>query len=373
MLGEKRQLQGILIAALFFLAMLGSFVPDPFRVLSNTEDGPSLGKTKIATISDYLRVNTRYVALAPLLRGIIGYKLGSSLSPKVYIGRNDHLYYADEQAAAQSAGAIYRRLEVLHFVEMAAVLQRTLSRRDVKLVVAIPPNAQSIAVEDLPWSSNKQWPLEYDLALTELHKRGAKVVDLKAALLALNDGNAVYRKTDTHWNTLGSVLSFNLVVADAEHPEWRVDTDAVVGPVSPARGGDLARFMGMQNYWSDSAPSFILPPDTDWEKVNILRTLPYGGWAYSYAYERRRSLAKARVLMLGNSFTKDYWLPLFQHAKIDRIGWMHHGQCTFDFNALEQFEPTLVILAVTERLLPCSLSAWPSGLERPEATSATPD
>ena len=238
------------------------------RILSGfypiRKHGPSLGKTKNATISDYLRVNTRYVALAPLLRGIIGYKLGSSLSPKVYIGRNDHLYYADEQAAAQSAGAIYRRLEVLHFVEMAAVLQRTLSRRDVKLVVAIPPNAQSIAVEDLPWSSNKQWPLEYDLALTELHKRGAKVVDLKAALLALNDGNAVYRKTDTHWNTLGSVLSFNLVVADAEHPEWRVDTDAVVGPVSPARGGDLARFMGMQNYWSD------------WRLLSFSRQTPTG-------------------------------------------------------------------------------------------------
>ena len=80
-------------------------------------------------------------------------------------------------------------------------------------------------------------------------------------------------------------------------------------------------------------------------------------------YERRGEGGE-RVLVLGDSFTQKFWLPLLQHSDAERIGWMHHSGCGFDFADVERFEPTLVILAPTERGMPCSLKAWPHGLQR---------
>ena len=68
--------------------------------------------------------------------------------------------------------------------------------------------------------------------------------------------------------------------------------------------------------------------------------------------------------MLGDFFTQKFWLPLFQRSDAERIGWMHLSKCGFDFADLERFEPTLVIIAPTERAMPCTLDEWPVGLPR---------
>jgi hypothetical protein len=370
MLAQRRRFQGIVAVIILVLVMLGGFAPDPFVTPSS---GSQPEPTKTGTLGqfagffnrtlDYFFSNMNYAASAPLLQGILEYELGSSSSPKVYFGRNNRLFYAAESAAAQSAGAIYRRPETLHFVDVATVLRRELERRGTKLVVIIPPNAQSIAIDDLPPWSKAHPPLEYDLAMGELRKRGIATIDLKTALLAMKGGDILYRLTDTHWTMRGAVLAFNLVVSSARHPELEVDPEAVLGPVTPIPGGDLARFMGIQRYLSDTDAPMMLAPEGRWERLHILRSPPFQGTFDTYAYGREGAEGRERVLVLGDSFTQ-YWLPLFQRSDAERIGWMHHGGCGFDFADVERFEPTLVILAPTERTMPCGLAAWPPDLPR---------
>jgi alginate O-acetyltransferase complex protein AlgJ len=371
MLSQRRRFQGIVAVAILVLVMLGGLVPDPFVTLL---PGSQPKQAQIGTlgqltgffdgIGDYFDSNMNYAASVPLLRGIVEYELGASSSPKVYIGRNNHLFYAAESAAAQSAGAIYRRSETLHFVDMATILRRELERRGAKLVVTIPPNAQSIAIDDLPSWSKARPPFEYDLAMGELRKRGIASVDLKTPFLAMEDRDAIYRLTDTHWRMRGAVLAFNLVVPGAGHPEWTVNPEAVLGPVTPIPGGDLARFMGIQRYLTDADAQMLPALEGGWEKLDILRPSPFAGVFDSYAYGRKGAKGGERVLVLGDSFTYYFWLPLFQRSDAERIGWMHHGFCGFDFADVERFEPTLVILAPTERVMPCALAAWPPRLPR---------
>jgi hypothetical protein len=82
----------------------------------------------------------------------------------------------------------------------------------------------------------------------------------------------------------------------------------------------------------------------------------------AYAYRRKEAVAGENVLVIGDSFTRDFWLPLLERSDAKRIGWMHHGLCTFDFVDVERFRPSLVILTPTERYIPCPPGAWPAGL-----------
>jgi alginate O-acetyltransferase complex protein AlgJ len=371
MLALKRRFQGIITAAVLVLAMLGGLVPDPFATPSPNAQPKAtrtdaLGRFEdfFMAVRDLFRTRMNYAASAPLLRGIIEYELGASSSPKVYIGRNNHLFYNGESTPAQSAGDIYRQPETLHFVDMAAILRRELELRGAGLIVASPPNAQSIAIDDLPSWSRPHPPFEYDLAISELRKRGVATIDLKTALLALGDGDALYLRTDTHWSNRGAVQGFNLVVSGGGRPQWMVDPDAVLGRRMPIPAGDLARFMGIQRYLTDTDAPMLPASESGWEKLDILRSPPFGNVFDAYAYGREGAESGERVLLLGDSFTWQFWLPLFKRSDVARIGWMHHAMCGFDFSDVERFNPTLVILAPTERLIPCPLANWPPGLPR---------
>lgn len=357
MLAARLKYQGLFIAGLFLLLMLGSFAPDP---LASGQVGSSKPRI-LKSAYEYFRFKSRYVALAPFIRGSVGYSLSSSLSSRVYIGRNRHLYYEVDHAIAQSAGDIYRPTEVGRFADMATIIKRELHGAGANFVVAFAPNAQSVAIEDLPARPGSK-ALEYDLALTQLGSRGVKTSDVKSALLMRKDGNALYARTDTHWNNLGALLAFNRVMSDAGYPQWVVP-ESRLGPMVEVPGGDLARFMGIQNLLSEVVPSFPNSSGELWKKVAILQSSDFGKFG-QYTYQREE-MEGARVLVLGDSFTQHFWLPFLQAAQgIERIGWLHHSMCQFDFEDVLRFRPSLVILIPTERFMPCALNRWPSGLPR---------
>jgi alginate O-acetyltransferase complex protein AlgJ len=358
----RGRFQGAIAAAFLVLLMLGSFMPDPFVGGPSSVGNKPSKLFSISYLRHYFDSNMRYAATAPMLRGLIEYSLASSSSQNVYVGRHGHLYYGGEDAAAQSAGAVYRPVEIGHFIEMVASLNRALADRNIKLVVAIPPNSQSIAARDLPWWSVQRGPLEYDLALAELQKRTITTIDLKTTLLATQEGGDLYRYNDTHWKTLGALLAYNAVVGGVGHGEWQLEPKAVLGNTGPAPEGDLAHFMGIQRFLGDNEPSLLSPPWETWNTINLLKSPPYQPLFEPYSYERNDTSGAERVLILGDSFTRGFWLPFFLRTTVETIGWMHHSKCGFDFKDIERFAPTIVILAPTEREMPCDPTQWPLGL-----------
>jgi hypothetical protein len=371
MLALTRRFQGIAVAAIFVLLMLGGFVPDPFvtsnrqQTLKASEGGifHTLAR-RYKEVHTYFKTNMNYAALAPLLHSSIRYGLYTSSNPNVYIGLRRHLFYTGDHAATQSAGQTYRPIEVDYFVKVAASLHRALERLGANLVVTFPPNAQSIAIDDLPSWSKSHPPFEYDLAVNQLRKHGIIAIDLKTPLLARNDRSTLYRTTDTHWTGRGALAAFNLTVSGAGHPEWTVDPAIALGPPRIGPGGDLARFLGIQRYLTDAQTPLLPAPEGLWEKIDIFRSSPFGGVFKNYVYRRKGAASGENVLVIGDSFTYRFWLPLLKRSNAKRIGWMHHRLCSFDFTDVERFRPTLVILAPTERYIPCSPGAWPAGLPR---------
>jgi alginate O-acetyltransferase complex protein AlgJ len=371
LLQTHRRYLGAIILALLVLVMFGSLVPDPL--------GPprpftwDRGKTAFIdranalsrAISNYVSGNFGYSRSMPYLRGFIGNEFNSPNHPNVYYGRNKRLYFNGDNAVGQSSGSVYRQAAVEHFAEVADAMRRTLAASGGELVVMVPPNSQSMPSKDLPAWWRISGPLEYDLAIRELHRRGVTTIDLKAAFAAMPDVDNLYLRTDSHWRRRASLLAYNMAMQAIGHAEWSLDPATTVGPLAPAPAGDLARLLAMSDLFSDSDYALNLPElASGWKPIDAFRSPPFQGKFVPYALERAPD--GVGIIVLGDSFTLDFWRPLLLRSGAARIGWMHFALCSFDFSDLERFRPNYVIVAPTERFMPCPPTNWPKGLSRDE-------
>lgn len=375
MLSRHRRYLGLMVAGLFGFLLVSNIIPDPlgrggWRAAIPADASLSRrAELWFRNLGTYMQDNFGFRATLPILRRQLREALASPDSRPFYAGRDGHLFWGREQTPQQSAGALVRRANVARFVTMVGEMQRVLAPKGTRIVVALPPNAQSVELEALPgWSDALNYPVtEYQLMLEGLAAEGVRTVDLRTLLRAAPRPR--YMLTDTHWNTRTSVLAFNAVMAAAGHPSWQVDPAQVVGPALPAPRGDLLRNMRV-------------PPDV--KEENFRLNLPEDGARFrtdpALVHHNEavafRSVARefrptgARVLIMGDSFTAVVWPRLFFNADVSVVGWMHAsarltGSCDFNFNDVKAFAPDLLIIARAERFFPCYGTDWPVGLPRP--------
>jgi alginate O-acetyltransferase complex protein AlgJ len=367
LLQTHRRYLGVIIMVLLVLVMFGSLVPDPMGAARPfTWAG---GKTAFIdranalsrAISNYVSGNFGYSRSMPYLRGFIGNVFDAPNHPNVYYGRNKRLYFNGDNAVGQSSGSVYRQAAVEHFAEVADAMRRALAASGGKLVVMIPPNSQSMPSKDLPAWWRISGSLEYDLAIRELRQRGITTIDLKATFAAMPDVDNLYLRTDTHWRWKAALLAYNMAMQAIGHAEWSLDPATTLGPLAPAPSGDLARMLAMSDSFSDSDYALNLPQLTSvWKPTDTFRSPPFQDAFFPYASERAPD--GVGILVLGDSFTMGFWRPLLERSGASRTGWMHFALCGFDFRDLERFKPDYVIIAPTERFMPCPPKNWPNGL-----------
>jgi hypothetical protein len=187
--------------------------------------------------------------------------------------------------------------------------------------------------------------------------------------MASPDRDLLYRHTDSHWRWNAALLAFNMTMSSIGHDEWSLDPATSLTPLSPVPAGDLARLLGLQDRLPDADYAVhIGPPAGTWAPINVFRALP--AYVLDLRYTLEQSSQGERLLVLGDSFTWEYWQPLLKHSGAARIGWMHFLGCTFDFTDVARFAPTYVIIAPTERNIACGLRNWPQGLPRDPATAS---
>jgi alginate O-acetyltransferase complex protein AlgJ len=102
------------------------------------------------------------------------------------------------------------------------------------------------------------------------------------------------------------------------------------------------------------------PPISTWKESGTIHSPPHLDLFQPYALENAPD--GAGIFVLGDSFTQSYWQPLLLTSGASHIGWMHFALCSFNFSDVARFRPTYVILAPTERLMPCPQNNWPHGL-----------
>ena len=101
----------------------------------------------------------------------------------VLIGRDGRMFFLGEETVRQSAGLLLRDQRVADATDMLVRMNDELQAREIRFLVAMPPNAATIYQDDLPlWAQNPGKPTEYDMLLANLAAKGVTAVDLRPAV-----------------------------------------------------------------------------------------------------------------------------------------------------------------------------------------------
>ena len=282
--------------------------------------------------------------------GRLRYSVNLPSDLRVIIGRDNWLFLNGDATIEQATGKLLRESEIAKFADRAAALRARLAAKDIRLLVAIPPNGPTINRARLPaWAAEAPAITEYDLMLRALGERGIAAVDLRPPLTAANATNPVYRRTDTHWNKLGALVAFNAVVAALGKPEWVIAPARVLRGFVPVAGGDLARLLAISGD--------VMDEDADID-LSSYGPRPFEVGAVPTQFENGGDLIETgregpTVVVVGDSFTRGYWQDYFA-LRAGRYVWMHHEQCGFMLSVAESYAPATVILAPTERQMFCT-------------------
>ena len=269
---------------------------------------------------------------------------------RVIIGRDNWLFLNGDATIEQATGKLLRASEIAKFADRAAALRTRLAARNIRLLVAIPPNGPTINRARLPaWAAETPSVTEYDLMLRALTERGVAAVDLRPPLAAANATNPVYRRTDTHWNKLGALVGYNVVVGALGKPDWVIEPARVLRGFVSIAGGDLARLLAISGDVTDE--------DADIDLTSY-RPRPFEVGMAATQFESGGDLIETgregpTVVVVGDSFTRGYWQDYFA-LRAGRYVWMHHEQCGFMLSVVESYAPDIVVLAPTERQMFCT-------------------
>ena len=140
-----------------------------------------------------------------------------------------------------------------------------------------------------------------------------------------------------------------MIEADG-HPDWRIDPATALGPPTLRKGGDAARVSGLQDQVTEMAESLALPArgadqpiSQDVMPDHVVVTGNSG----------------PTVMVIGDSFTHSYFtLMLSQH--MERVVWIHHRHCGFNWSIIDKYHPDEVWWLATERFLICDSGARPA-------------
>ena len=280
---------------------------------------------------------------------------------QVLVGRRGRMFYLGAEAVGQSAGLVRRDSRVAETVDFLVAMRDALKRRGIRFLVASPPNAATIYQDDLPrWARSNGRVTEYDLFVADLAARGIKVIDLRPILWTVRSNKApAFALYDTHWTPRAAIAGLNAIVEADGRPEWRIDADAALAPLSQRQGGDLARMIGVNDDVTEPIQELGLSPVS---KVKLTT----GAFP---VYVARGDKQGATIMVLGDSFTSDLFAPLLLvHA--GQVIWQHHNDCGFDWTLIDRFKPDEVWYMPTERYLLCDPDVRPKGFPNAQQTAA---
>jgi len=292
--------------------------------------------------------------------------LRSPAIPRIAFGENGWMYYTGDWAFEQSRGQIVRPARLSAFADLAADIERLVSARGGRLLVAIPPNQHTLGVENLPsWALDFEGPTEYDMLMLMLAERSIDAIDLRPILQAGKAIGPVYRPRDTHWSRLGALLAFNAIVRELGHEGWVIEPAEVYRGTTAEVGG-LAMMAGVPTIFMDTETEIVLEeltfPHFAIETLDDYLAQP--------TYTMTTSNRAEAIAVIGDSFTRESLRDYFA-LNASRLFWTHFRHCEFDWSLLEDNLPSTVLLMPTERYLGCDPQKRPKNLPSVESLRLT--
>lgn len=167
------------------------------------------------------------------------------------------------------------------------LLQDTLAKRNITLIIAIAPGKASYFPEYIPDHLLKRnGNTNYNAFDKSFIKSGINYLNFSQWFNASKKSSPypLYPKTGIHWSCYGATLA----------------VDSIISYTEAKRGVDMPSLMVKSYYLSDS---LLVPDDDLGESMNLLYPISPLLMAYpNYGFEDRADKAKVRMLLIADSF-----------------------------------------------------------------------
>jgi hypothetical protein len=193
----------------------------------------------------------------------------SEMGPNVLAGRGGWFYLQRDGGI----DAISDCLGVTHFTlgrlkELQGRLEERrdwLAARGIKYVYVIVPNKESIYPEFLPEWLKPSGTTKVDQFVNYMHLHSTvAVLDLRPGLRQARQRDAIYYKTDSHWNLMGALVAGEEIISQQSRQIpglVPLSVDAFHRQPTPGTEGDLVRMAGDPEVVEDNDP--VLVPGTN--------------------------------------------------------------------------------------------------------------
>jgi hypothetical protein len=289
----------------------------------------------------------------------------SSPSKAVHVGRDGWYYYTLEENLLIPFGEFPLDEQTLQNVaDSQESIRLELEKMGIPYILVLTPSKTSIYPEYI--SSRRlavrETPIDTLTAYLQAHT-GVTVVNTKPALLEEKaNGEQVYYKTCTHWNTLGSYAGFRSISDTVEQFTGKDMPTVEVTFHSEPHDGDLRGMMNASRFTKPekSLECTVLHPkarlDADSSlasELDRIQNQPDSGWQ-GPSEVRYNDSAQGTILLFGDSFfgpnyqISEYFAECYHETVLIRC-------VTAYLEAIQLVKPDLVIMEITERGVPVLL------------------
>lgn len=340
----------ILFIAIIFLPQFLSYIfEDNSSDISDTENRELKSKPNLtfSQIEDYPKEFEDYyndhLPFRNILRktwSLINYKfLNTSIDNNVIIGKDKWLFYRGDDTIEKLIGMKgYTEDEKRSILYTLRDNIDKFEEKNIKTYVMVSPDKENIYSEKLPKSIKKSEVTATEELINYIENNSdIDVIYPKEALLNEKEKYQLYRKYDTHWNTIGALIG-TVCLQEEINKNFEYDVSNIkFERTNEIDKRDLATFINLQDkLYENTIEVKNFYPNINYEinKTDI------------YEEYISNSENNQTVLFIGDSFRTNMKVSFSKLYK--RVIYLHRDKYTYDL--IDEIKPDIIVIEVVERL-----------------------
>lgn len=295
--------------------------------------------------------------------------LGQKNFDKVTIGERGWMYLNYDEALMFNCPEGYDNTQTFKkTTDFLQNLKSELAKRKLPLVIATPPNKESIYPEFYPQKKGTKICdvnlLSKYLNSPQFLESNLKIIDYKKNLLEKKTAYPyLYYQTDTHWNQAGAFFAFLQLIENLGLNPENIATPEFTPKARVA--GDLTSFLGFSSYFLEPQESNLISNYNQDFEISIIE--PYrgksGNFTYSSLNQNKVFNAKQfsitnptrpknsnhldKILFISDSFS---WSMLpYLTSQFQQLYFLHRENLNSLQSITDEFQPDIVVLQIVER------------------------
>ncbi len=277
--------------------------------------------------------------------------LCDSTTKDVIIGKNDGrsgseawLFYSkasDNNPVANVQGITdYSEKTIKKIDNNIANTTERLKEKGIEYYFFVAPNKENIYREYLPDSVTIFHDKSKDEKLIDaLGTNRINIIYAKNEIMDAKSVGQLYYRQDTHWNNLGAFYGFKALMQEME-PKFKDYDYGLEYSSLKVHDKDLARFLGIKNYFMDTDAIVKYRDDS----VIEIETSGNGDKKISTSVNRS-SIVDKTVLLIGDSY-RTALLPYLQKVYSKVVSIHRNG---YERTFIDKYSPDIVVMETVER------------------------